>query len=288
MIHLYIMKKYFSIFAMAMLLLLTACGNDEPSNESTSIMIMYNRAVNIDNSNVTFSQSNNKFILRSTGSSSIQAQMILKIDENTTVEFDTDFMPLVASGDEAYTYTFSGSSATAGTHTVSNIRGKINLVGPTYMEYLIDGKYQCYSTLQPYYTHTSTIFTRTQSDGPVEFNVKDIYYGLQLDNTGKKGSLYLFNFHVTETGSSLYCLSVEDLTAEATPTGYHLTGTDIVPKSNESAYDTHGSLTVEYKMKSVDLQVTEQGQCISGTIITDNEETPMTFNLNGRFFEINY
>ena len=53
------MQKAYSIVILGLLIsMLTACGNDEPNNESTSIMIMYNRAVNTDNNDVTFSQSN--------------------------------------------------------------------------------------------------------------------------------------------------------------------------------------------------------------------------------------
>ena len=95
------MQKAYSIVILGLLIsMLTACGNDEPNNESTSIMIMYNRAVNTDNNDVTFSQSNCQFVLRNSGSLSMQAHMILKLDNSNTVEFSTDFMPLTASGDE--------------------------------------------------------------------------------------------------------------------------------------------------------------------------------------------
>ena len=62
---------------MAVMLTLTACNSDEPNNESSSIMVMYNRAVNTENNTVTFSQSNCSFALRNNGDLTMQVILIL-------------------------------------------------------------------------------------------------------------------------------------------------------------------------------------------------------------------
>ena len=282
------MQKAYSIVILGLLIsMLTACGNDEPNNESTSIMIMYNRAVNTDNNDVTFSQSNCQFVLRNSGSLSMQAHMILKLDNSNTVEFSTDFMPLTASGHESYTHTFSAASVTAGSHTISNLRGKINLVGPTFIQYVVDGKYQCFSTLQPYYTHTTTSNNRTESTGAVSYTTTDCKYGLVFNNADNQGTLYLFDFHLSDGGTSFNILCYDKLNLEITTTGYRLTGSDIVPTSHESNYDTHGTLVEQYRASTITIDVTQQGQALSGTIKTGTDESPIDITLNGTFFETN-
>lgn len=283
------MKKLFPMLILALTVLLTACNNDEPNNESTSMVIVYSRAVNPDDNTTTFSQATCQFVLRNEATTTLQAQLLLKLNESTTVEFTTQFMPLTPCSDESYTYTFASTAITSasGGHTISNLRGKINMVGPTYIEYTVDGNIHCYSTLQPYYTHTVTQITRTENDSPVDYTLQKSHYGLMLDNAGSKGDLYLFNFQFSETGSTIYCLRFDGLNAEPTATGYHLTGADIVPKTFESSYDTNGNSSEQYKIQSLDLNITDQGQTVSGTIITADETAPITINLNGRFFETN-
>lgn len=280
------MKKYFSIFALATLLLLTACGNDEPNNEQSSIGIVYSRAIDNTTGTAQFSQSQCGFTVRNNGSSmTMRAQMILKLTESTTVEFSTDFMPLSASSDEAYTYTFATSdiSTTSGAHTISDLRGKINMVGPTYIEYTVDGKYRCYSTLQPYYTHTTTVVPQ----GEDSETYSDISYGVLINNAGTEATLYLFGFHSPSSFSGVN-LCYDKLKIESTATGYHLTGTDIVPTIHESTYDATGMPSEQYRASSIDINITEQGQSLSGTISTGTAESPKTLTLNGKFFVTNY
>ena len=139
------MKKLFPMLILALTVLLTACNNDEPNNESTSMVIVYSRAVNPDDNTTTFSQATCQFVLRNEANTTLQAQLLLKLNESTTVEFTTQFMPLTPCSDESYTYTFASTAITSasGGHTISNLRGKINMVGPTYIEYPVDGNIHC-------------------------------------------------------------------------------------------------------------------------------------------------
>lgn len=269
---------------MAVMLLLTACNNDEPNNESSSVMIMYNRAVNIESNSVTFSQSNCSFVIRNNGDLTMQVKMILKLSEGNNVEFSSDFMPLTACSDEGYTYTFESGNITAGTHTVSNLRGKINLTGPTYVQYVVDGQYQCFSTLQPYYTHATTSITSNESN----YTANDINYGLTFNNTGNTGCLYLFNFHPNDGGIMSVILRYDNLTLIPTANGYQLTGTDVLPTEHESAYDTAGTEVEQYRATAIDLVLTQQSQRITGTISIGSDDAPTTITLNGQFFETNY
>lgn len=273
---------------MAVMLTLTACNSDEPNNESSSMMVMYNHAVNTENNTVTFSQSNCSFAIRNNGDLTMQIKMILKLSEGNNVEFSSDFMPLTACSDEGYTYTFESGNITAGTHTVSNLRGKINLTGPTYIQFTVDGQYQCFSTLQPYYSHATTGNTRTETSGPVSYSTTDTSYGLLFNNAGDKGALYLFDFKLDDGGHLFPILRYDNLTLTPTVTGYQLIGTDIVPTEYESAYDQSGTEIEQYRASSVSINVTQHGQRILGTITTGSEDNPTTITLNGQFFETNY
>lgn len=282
------MKKLFPLIALAVMLMLTACNNDEPKNESSSFMILYNRAVNTENNTVTFSQSNCSFVLRNDGDLTMKVNIILKLSEGNNVEFSSDFFPLTASSDEAYVFTFESGNIKAGSHMVNNLRGKINLTGPTYIQYEVDGQYQCFSTLQPFYPHATTSIISTESSGEVSFSATDISYGLIFNNTGNKGALYLFDFHATESGQKYPILLYDNLTLVPTSTGYHLSGADVLPTEHESTYDTAGSEVEQYRATSIDLQVVNQGQYLSGTISIGSEDAPTTITLKGQFFENNY
>lgn len=271
---------------MAVMLMLTACNKDEPNNDSSSIMIMYNRAVNTGNNmSVTFSQSNCKFVVRNNSTLSMQANMILKVGEGIIVDFSTDFMPLIATN-EAYTYTFESGNITSGAHTISNFRGKINLAGPTFIQYVIDGQYQCYSTLQPYYTETITSIT-TEPSTSSSYSFNDINYGLTFNNAGDKGTLYLFDFHADDSGRKTAILRYDNLTLVPTSTGYQLTGTDVLPTEHESNYDVTGMEAERYRATSLSLDVLQQGQGIAGTIQIGGEDATTVITLNGHFFETN-
>ena len=270
---------------MAVMLTLTACNSDEPNNESSSMMVMYNHAVNTENNTVTFSQSNCSFAIRNNGDLTMQVKMILKLSEGNNVEFSTDFIPLTASNVESYVYTFQSGNIKAGTHMVSNLSGKINLTGPTYIQYEVDGQYFCFSTLQPYYPHTTTSIISSESSGTVSFYATDITYGLIFNNAGNKGALYLFDFHATESGQKYPILLYDNLTVVPTLTGYHLSGTDVLPTHYESTYDTAGTAVEQYRATSIDLQLAEQH--LSGIISIGSEDAPTTISLKGEFFESN-
>lgn len=273
---------------MAVMLTLTACNSDEPNNESSSIMVMYNRAVNTENNTVTFSQSNCSFALRNNGDLTMQVKMILKLSEGNNLEFATDFIPLTASSGETYVYTFESGNISASSHMITNFRGKINLTGPTYIQFTVDGQYQCFSTLQPYYPYATTSIISTESSGSVSYTANDITYGLIFNNTGNKGALYLFDFHATESGQKSPILLYDNLTVVPTSTGYHLSGTDLLPTEHESTYDTAGTAVEQYRATSIDLQLVQQGQHLSGIITIGSEDAPTTISLNGQFFETNY
>ncbi len=283
------MRKIYSLLAIVLLLsALTSCGSDEPNDEQTSYTLMYNRAVDTQTgSDITFSQSTCCFKVRNNGSMTMQAGMILKIDENTAVEFTTDYMPLTPSADENYTYTFSANSVAAGSHTISNLRGKINMVGPTFIQYVVDGRYQCYSTLQPYYTHTSTANTRNGADGAVSYTTDNVKYGLVFNETEKKGTLYLFNLQLSDNDNAYAILTYDNLTMEVTTSGYRLTGADVLPTWYQNNYDTHGTNVEQLRASTVTIDVTQQGQALSGTIKTGTDESPIDITLNGTFFETN-
>ena len=255
------MRKIYSLLAIVLLLsALTSCGSDEPNDEQTSYTLMYNRAVDTQTgSDITFSQSTCCFKVRNNGSMTMQAGMILKIDENTAVEFTTDYLPLTPSADENYTF----------------------------IQYVVDGRYQCYSTLQPYYTHTSTANTRNGADGAVSYTTDNVKYGLVFNETEKKGTLYLFNLQLSDDDNAYAILTYDNLTMEVTTTGYRLTGADVLPTWYQNNYDTHGTNVEQLRASTVTIDVTQQGQALSGTIKTGTDESPIDITLNGTFFETN-
>ena len=279
MIHL---LKIYLFFALALMLMLGACNSDEPKNETSSIMITYNRAVSTADNSVTFSQSNSKFVIRNEATPSMQVQMILKVGNSSTVEFTTPFMPLSACDDENFAYIFEASNVTAGSHTINNMRGKINLAGPTFIQYTVDNQYQCYSTLQPFYPYTTTNFSSTES-----YTADDITYGVLFNTACDKGTLYLFDFHPDDNGRKYSTLRYDNLTAQATTTGYHLTGTNITPTEHEGTADAFGVDIDQYRARTINIDITQQGQVITGIIETGTEDNPATIALNGHFFVTN-
>jgi len=44
----------------------------------------------------------------------------------------------------------------------------------------------------------------------------------------------------------------------------------------------------QYRASSIDINITEQGQSLTGTISTGTAESPKALTLNGKFFVTNY
>lgn len=283
------MKKFSLILTSLILLTLSACGNDEPNNEATSVQTLYHRVIDtqLDLPSPVFSQSTCQFTLRDEASRSLKGDIILLIDNTTRVEFVTDFMTLTPIADESYTYTFNGGTVTSGGHTISEIQGKLDLFGPIFIKYIIDGRYQCYTTMQPYYTHTLTDISHVGSS-QIDYSTSKINYGLTINGSTMKGTLHLFGFHIADGTTGLYMLEYGNLKAEITNDGYHLTGEDIVPVHRVNATDYDGTTTDQYSAASIDVRVNEQGQVLKGTIIIgNNDSNQLKVDLSGQLFATN-
>lgn len=276
-------KLYFTMF-MAIALMLTACGNDEP-NQTTSVQIIYHRVIDALNplsTNITFSQSTCKFVFTDEASKTLQCDLILRTDENTVIEFSTPAMPMRTVDGEANTYEFSAGNVTSGGHSITELRGKINLYGPVYMEYLIDGRYQAYSTIQPYYSHT---LTDTYQDDTLNKSTSKMRYGVSINKSTMKGILHLFNFQLTDGGEMFYMLEFRELDVVVTENGFKLTSETCIPYQRNNDID-NGERVDKYRASEVEVTVTEQGQALNGTITLGNDnETQM--KLKGQFFEKN-
>lgn len=277
------MKKYFSLLSLVMLFMLTACNSDEPNNESTTRQVMYHRVIDTqsDVTPVHLSQSVCQFVLVDDGSKTLYAGIALMLDDSTKVEFSTRAMNLTAIPNETYTYTFSDVAATAGNHTITDIRGKVNLYGPTFISYLVDDRYRVYSTLMPYYGITSTAIVR----GSDEFITDKIYYGMSIGSTVTTGNLHLYNFNESQGTTMFAQLVFRGLDLTATPTGYHLSGSDIVPVRMKDLNDQDGANAERYHASSISVDITNQGQTLSGTIVINGNDNEMEINLNGKFFD---
>ena len=97
------------------------------------------------------------------------------------------------------------------------------------------------------------------------------------------------NFFLKETEecNGYAILTYDNLTMEVTTTGYRLTGADVLPTWYQNNYDTHGTNVEQLRASMVTIDVTQQGQALSGTIKTGTDESPIDITLNGTFFETN-
>lgn len=284
------MRTLFSTIAlMAMMSLLVGCDSDEPKSETVSMQILYHRVIDTDQPQSTpfFSQSTCKFTMRSQNTRTLQGNIVLKLDEDTQVEFATDLMTLTPAVGEYYSYNFTSQPLTAGGHTITNIVGKVSLAGPFFMEYYVDDRYHCYTTLQPYYAHTTTGIHRTSVSGDTDYSTTDITYAMTLDAATMKGTLHLFGFHLAAGTGSNYAIQYRDLTVLVTPDGYRLTGEAITPYRLYNEAD-QGELSEQYTATSIDVTINKQGLALQGVITIGTEDDSYRLQLDGHFFETDF
>ena len=264
------MKKIYLFALTALLLSLTAClGNDEP-NEQTVNILMYNRVTDTQAESGAipyFSQSTCGFKLIDRNSAlGVRANIALRVADGNVVSFDTGDLTMQRTSSGAYVYAFTCPQLTSGGHTITNLVGSLDIYGALYVSFEVDGRYVAHCTSEPYYKKTSTEVRNAETDEMI-YTTSDAQYGIAINVNTMKAVVYLMGFKPGENDATLSRLHFIDLDATVTAAGYRITGTDATAQNTQEGLT---NVVDEYKAKSVELDVYDNGRRIGGEIVLDN------------------
>jgi len=238
------MKKLLSLLAvMAMLMSLTACGDDNneplgPTSSTTSLEALNVKTVTGGNVSNESSCATDITVDPSKGTVSLTFKDISFAKGMPAVTFSLEDMKYTTGKNSRTEYHFSAATLPPiGRYSVTNIEGYTSPKdGVLYVSFVVDNTWTVYVSSQLYYS--------ALSDGKFSYSTTNEYYTtffLYQANSTWKGSIDMFNIQfVPQMPTQQHIrIPLDSATITTTATGYNISGTNIVP------YFTRG--TVELK-----------------------------------------
>lgn len=261
------MKKVFSIFTMALLLLATTACSDNGTDDGqyyTFETQMLNKSIpnsNPDDIHVSASTATVKWTYKEDSYITITAQMA--VDDVTVANVSlTDAVMEYDSTKGMLVFT----APNAGTG-VTNLKGYYDPANYTvYLEFIYNGEYNVTSVSQLRYPFITSSITNIQEGGD-PFKPSDMQIAIVVNPKDMTAQMRIFNYRISSKEAMLqYVTYTNGLTATATATGYTITGTDV--KSSDIS---------NYKLNEFNATVTNNGLNIQGTF-TANDDYQCTFS----------
>lgn len=257
------MRKVFSIFMLAMLLMgFTACNDDNEDSRiktitgeilNNSVNIAEGQSVNVASSGIVLELN----VLKST--LSLNYTVAVTPGSTATVSL-TD---VALEPNNTYNcYTFSAANGGTG---ITNLSGYYRPeTGCLYIEFIANGTHRVMSTANLYYPYLKYNITFTDDGSSKESpNGAMVIYINPKDMTAQ---LAMGNFALSENGGSITQVVFYGLHAEPTATGYHIT-------YSGDQRSTDGA----YVLNAFDAVISNSGKAVAGTF-TINEKYNGTFN----------
>ncbi len=261
------MRKIFSIFALAMLLIgITACNDkSEDSRKQTINGEILNNSVDIaKGQSVKVAVSPISMEWNLTAST---------ISINYTVAVDDGLAATVSLKDVAInpnnTYNCYTFSAANGGTSITNLTGFYRPeTGCLYIEFIVNGTYRVMSTANMYYPYLKYNIINSETGNSKESPQGEMM--IYINPKDMSAQLAMGNFALSENGGTIQQVVFYGLHAEATSTGYKVTYTG-------DQRSTDGN----YTLNAFDCTIAGSGKTVSGTF-TVNEKFNGTFD--GRAF----
>ena len=252
------MKKIFSIFTLALLMLsFTACNdNDDEDQQVYKIQgQMLNNSVNIssgESEKVATSMIN---IVWKALESKISINYTVDVTNGNTVTVslqDVDINP-----DNTYNcYRFSAAN---GGNGITNLNGFYRPeTGCMYIEFIANGTHRVMSIAQMYYPYLKFTFTNSETGASKESQNGQM--AISIDPSDMSAQLAIGNFALSEESGIITQAVFYGLHAEATSTGYKIT-------YSGDQRSTDGS----YVLNEFEANITGSGQVVNGTITINSK-----------------
>lgn len=257
------MRKVFSIFALALLLLgITACNdkNDDYRIQKITGQIL-NNSVDINEGqsvNVALSAINIDWNL---STSTISLNYTVAVTNNSTATVSLTDVPIEPN--ETYNcYTFSAAN---GGNGITNLTGYYRPeTGCLYIEFLVHGTHRVISTSNLYYPYLKYNITNSETGATKESPKGEMM--IYINPKDMSVQLAMFNLALSENSGTIQQVVFYGLHAEPTSTGYNVTYTGD-QRSTDGAY----------VLNAFNGTISGSGKVVGGTF-TLNEDFDGTFS----------
>jgi hypothetical protein len=256
------MKKVFSIFTLAMLLMAFSACNDDNNDSNIQKMTgeILSNSVDIDDGQSVYVAISGLSLEWNVTNSTISLNYNVAVTASSTAAVSLQDVALTPNTDLAC-YTFSTPN---GGNGITNLNGYFRPeTGCLYIDFLVNGTHRVMSATQFYYPYLKYNFTDSETN-----TSKESPNGAMLIIINPKdmsAQLLVGNFALTETGGVIQQAAFYGMNVEATTAGYKVTYTG-------DQRSTDGS----YTLNSFDCNITGSGKIVNGTI-TINERYNGTF-----------
>ncbi|MDD2960738.1 MAG: hypothetical protein PHR45_01490 [Muribaculaceae bacterium] len=241
------MKKLL-FFLPLVLLFLTSCESSDPKNEVTVNAFQVNRIINTADNSIRMTNCQYAYrvdYITATIDITIPSLKLAETDES--VSFAVTGLKLSSSSKTGLTYKASAPftpvingkedskySVTSLSGIIFNNELKLNLEisSPS-------GTFKVFaSESDAIYSFGNTVITNLRDVNADPFKREDIAYVFSLDPSKKTASLFIANAKFATLMPEI-AMTFSGLTLEPTATGYKITGTDVIPTSNNIPYQKY-------------------------------------------------
>ena len=257
------MKKVFSIFALAVLLLgVTACNDDNEDSRIQKITgEILNNSVDIAEGQSVYVASSPIVMEWNMNTSTVSINYSVVVTGGTTATVSITDVEL--NPNNTYNcYTFSAAN---GGNGITNLNGYYRPeTGCLYIEFIVLGTHRVMSTANLYYPYLKYNITNSETSATKESPNGEMM--LYINPKDMSAQLAMGNFALSENSGTIQQVVFYGLQAQATATGYRVT-------YSGDQRSTDGS----YTLNAFDGTLSDSGKSVSGTFTID-EKFSGTFN----------
>lgn len=252
------------------MLLATSCSDNGNNDVFTTTFTLphYNRVVNNQSQEVTFSETTGEYVLDMTNYR-LSLRLTAK-HPNGNIAFSLNELQLNFNT-EQQCYNFSAPDFSASGFSITDFGGKFDLAtNNIYIKFVVDGKYTAHITRVLFMPRCETNIVK-DSDS---FLNKDAFYHFEIDPSTMAATMTIHGYRMAENQGSIGQVTFSGLKAEVTATGYHITA----PMT--TAQPAYASIA----LTNVDITIADNGQSIAGQYTSNGYEAIVS---GKAFYKIN-
>ena len=250
------MKKVFSIFTLALLILAaTACSDDKDSAVTKLQADVLNNVVNISEGQSEKVSSSLISVEWNYTENSISVSYSVPMSAGNLANVNVTNAAL-KSDNELGCYVFESSNAGNG---ITNFRGLYNPNnGTMHIEFIVGGTHFVSSNADLFFPYTTITVTNTQEENATPVDSKNAAMIIVINPDNMSAVLGLGNFTLSTTSGTISEIYFRDLKATATANGF------VVTLDSEKQSDTH-------TLNSFQANVTGNGRVVNATFTMDDK-----------------
>ncbi|MBR5639819.1 MAG: hypothetical protein IKW83_08660 [Muribaculaceae bacterium] len=257
------MKKVFSIFALAVLLLgFTACNDDDDDYRIQKITgEILNNSVDIEEGQSVCVATSAISMEWNVSTSTISLNYTVAVTTNSTATVSLTDVPIEPN----ITYNCYTFSAANGGNGITNLTGYYRPeTGCLYIEFLVFGTHRVMSTANLYYPYLKYNITNSETSASKESPNGEMM--IYINPKDMSAQLAMGNLALSENSGTIQQMVFYGLHAEPTATGYHVTYSGDQRSSDGT-----------YVLNAFDGTISGSGKVVDGTFTID-EKFNGTFN----------